>query len=219
MEEARKLIELARQQLKIENFQKENWEGSFEDYLEVVQKNPRVTRNAFQRLYDMILSYGSHQYTQYRDKITHYRFFDDPDHDGEDAVFGLDRQIMDLVNSFKSAAMGYGIEKRVLLLHGPVGSSKSTICRLLKRGFDHIPARTREQSSGLDGSKTEIRRRTSQIRCMKNPSSSSLMNSVRRSRILSQGQCIASSLAVISIPTVGKCLQTKCVSTMGIGPV
>lgn len=136
MEEARQLIELARQQLKVENFQKENWEGTFEDYLDVVHKNPKVTRNAFQRLYDMIMSYGSYQYTQYRDKITHYTFFDDPDNDGYDAVFGLDRQIMDLVNSFKSAAMGYGIEKRVLLLHGPVGSSKSTICRVIKRGLE-----------------------------------------------------------------------------------
>ncbi len=39
---------------------------------------------------------------------------------------------MQLVNAFKSAAKGYGTERRVLLLHGPVGSSKSTIARLLK---------------------------------------------------------------------------------------
>ena len=32
------------------------WEGSFEDYLELVRKNPQVTRNAFQRVYDMIIS-------------------------------------------------------------------------------------------------------------------------------------------------------------------
>ena len=41
-----------------------------------------------------------------------------------------------MVNAFKSAAKGYGIEKRVLLLHGPVGSSKSTIARLLKQGLE-----------------------------------------------------------------------------------
>src|SRR5947207_12749641 len=43
---------------------------------------------------------------------------------------------MHLVNTFKSAAKGYGTEKRVLLLHGPVGSSKSTIARLLKKGLE-----------------------------------------------------------------------------------
>ena len=44
---------------------------------------------------------------------------------------------MDLVNVFKSAALKYGSERRVLLLHGPVGSSKSTIARQLKRGLEH----------------------------------------------------------------------------------
>ena len=32
--------------------------------------------------------------------------------------------------------MGYGTEKRVILLHGPVGSSKSTIARILKKGLE-----------------------------------------------------------------------------------
>src|SRR5262249_23293210 len=54
-----------------------------------------------------------------------------------DAIYGLDRQLMHLVNTFKSAAKGYGTERRVLLLHGPVGSSKSTIARLLKKGLEH----------------------------------------------------------------------------------
>jgi serine protein kinase len=44
---------------------------------------------------------------------------------------------MRLVNFFKAASQGYGTEKRVLLLHGPVGSSKSTIVRRLKRGLEH----------------------------------------------------------------------------------
>src|SRR5438132_6922333 len=43
---------------------------------------------------------------------------------------------MHLANQFKAADKGYGTEKRVLLLHGPVGSSKSTIARLLKKGLE-----------------------------------------------------------------------------------
>src|SRR5690606_18892806 len=43
---------------------------------------------------------------------------------------------MKLVNVLRSAALGYGTEKRVILLHGPVGSAKSTICRLLKKGLE-----------------------------------------------------------------------------------
>ncbi len=43
-------------------YQELNWEGTLEDYLELVRQNPRITRNAFQRVYDMILSYGTEEY-------------------------------------------------------------------------------------------------------------------------------------------------------------
>ena len=48
---------IARQQDKA-GYQDLHWEGSFEDYLRIVRDNPRVTRTAFQRIYDMILSHG-----------------------------------------------------------------------------------------------------------------------------------------------------------------
>lgn len=136
MEEARDLIELIRSQQNLASFHRENWEGTFEEYLDIVRQNPRVTRNAYQRIYDMIMAYGTETLERHREKLTRYRFFDDPDHDGADGVFGLEKPLMELVNAFKSAAMGYGTEKRVLLLHGPVGSSKSTIARLLKKGVE-----------------------------------------------------------------------------------
>jgi serine protein kinase len=43
---------------------------------------------------------------------------------------------MQLVSFLRSAAEGYGTDRRILLLHGPVGSSKSTIARLLKKGLE-----------------------------------------------------------------------------------
>jgi len=113
-----------------------HWEGTFEDYLEIVKKTPKVTRNAYQRMYDMILSYGREEYIDSKKKLVHYKFFEDPDNEGAEAVYGLDIPLMRLVNVFKSAAMGYGTEKRVILLHGPVGSAKSTIARRLKRGTE-----------------------------------------------------------------------------------
>lgn len=113
-----------------------HWEGSFFEYLDIVKKNPSLCRNAFQRMYDMILSYGSSSYVDYKKTLSHYTFFDDPIDHGRDAVFGLDVPLNKLVNFFKSAAYGYGTEKRVLLLHGPVGSAKSTIARLLKKGIE-----------------------------------------------------------------------------------
>ena len=56
--------------------------------------------------------------------------------DKEIPIFGLEETLQDLVDFIHGAAGGYGTERRVLLLHGPVGSSKSTICRRLKRGLE-----------------------------------------------------------------------------------
>jgi len=133
----RDIIGLISRQQDLEQFRKKNWEGSFSEYLDLVREDPRITRNAFQRVYDMIMSYGFEVYEPTRgERRTHYLFFSDPLENGRDAVFGLDDSLEQLVNALKSAARGYGIEKRVLLLHGPVGSSKSTIARMLKKGLE-----------------------------------------------------------------------------------
>ena len=119
------------------------WTGTFEEYLDIVRGDPRVTRNAWQRMYDMVLSYGTEDYVEFRKRITRYRLFDDPIDHGKDAIFGIDVHLQKLVQVLKSAARSYGPEKRVLLLHGPVGSAKSTIVRLLKKGLERY-SRTSE---------------------------------------------------------------------------
>ena len=120
----------------IKRYEDLHWSGTFEEYLELVRGNPRVTRTAHERVYDLIMSHGTEEYVDNKKKIVHYRFFDDESHGGRDAIFGLDIPLMRLVNVLKAAAMRYGTEKRILLLHGPVGSAKSTIARLLKKGLE-----------------------------------------------------------------------------------
>ena len=131
------LISIIDRRLDVEHFREQHWEGTFWDYLELVMENPTVARNAFQKVYDMILSYGSETMTQFKQEYNRYKFFGDPIDNGADAIYGLERPLMQLVDFFKSAAQGYGTEKRILLLHGPVGSSKSTIARLLKKGLEN----------------------------------------------------------------------------------
>ena len=114
----------------------EHWSGTFFEYLDLVKKNPKLSRNAYQRMYDMILEAGTEEYIDFKKQVIRYKFFDDLPNNGKDAVFGLDVQLMKLVNVLKAAALGYGTEKRVILLHGPVGSAKSTICRMLKKGLE-----------------------------------------------------------------------------------
>ena len=131
------LVDLISKKVDVQRFQKHHWEGSFWDYLELVARQPAVARNSFQRLYDMILHFGTERYTVCREDYIRYRFFADPIDGGLDAIFGLDKALMNLVDFFRSAAFGYGTERRILLLHGPVGSSKSTIVRLLKKGLEY----------------------------------------------------------------------------------
>ncbi len=113
-----------------------NWNGTFLEYLDLIKKNPKITRNAYQRMFDMIIEAGTEEYIDFKKQVIRYKFFDDLPNNGKDAVFGLDVQLMKLVNVLKAAALGYGTEKRVILLHGPVGSAKSTICRMLKKGLE-----------------------------------------------------------------------------------
>src|SRR5262245_16355024 len=84
----------------------------------------------------MVLSYGLAEVEVDKEKVPSYKFFTDPVEEGRDAVFGLERSLHNLMAMFKAAAHGFGPERRVLLLHGPVGSSKSTIVRLLKKGLE-----------------------------------------------------------------------------------
>ena len=113
-----------------------SWEGTFEEYLQIVRERPQVTRNAYQRAYDMIISYGTEEYIDNKKRLVRYNFFKDELGAGQNAIYGLDIPLMRLVHVLKAAAEGYGPEKRVILLHGPVGSSKSTIARLLKQGIE-----------------------------------------------------------------------------------
>src|SRR5476649_1725144 len=65
------------------------WEGSFEEYLSIIRERPQVTRNAFQRVYDMVISYGTEEYIDNKKKLVRYNFFKDEIDGGQDAIFGL----------------------------------------------------------------------------------------------------------------------------------
>ena len=70
----KEIVSLVAERQDRNRFRKENWEGSFQDYLDIVRENPRVSRNAFERIYDMIMSYGVDIYDVSREKRCHYRF-------------------------------------------------------------------------------------------------------------------------------------------------
>jgi serine protein kinase len=103
---------------------KDEEEMSFDKYLEIVKKNPSVAALSHERVYNMIMSYGV-------DENGKYNLF-------KGQLFGLEEQIKGVVDYFKSAARRLDTRKRVLLLHGPVSSAKSTLVELMKNGMEEF---------------------------------------------------------------------------------
>ena len=62
MVDLRDIYRLVEKEVNRETFRELNWTGSFSDYLEMAMENPKICRNAYQFLFDMILSYGFVEY-------------------------------------------------------------------------------------------------------------------------------------------------------------
>jgi serine protein kinase len=110
-------------------------ELDFSGYLKKVTEHPEITRNAYQRLFDAISYFGKEERELFKRKVFHYKFFDDP-FEQEDQLFGLEESLTRLVKILEAGAHGYGQQKRILLLVGPVGSAKSTVARILRKGVE-----------------------------------------------------------------------------------
>ena len=70
------------------------WSGTFNDYLSLVKSNPRVTRNAFQRIYEMIIEKGTIEYTEFKKKVVRYKFFDDTDNPCDESGAGNESHVV-----------------------------------------------------------------------------------------------------------------------------
>ncbi|GIV06098.1 MAG: protein PrkA [Fimbriimonadales bacterium] len=104
------------------------WEGTFREYLEIVQQNPKVANLAHARVYDMIMSAGVEDHGDGHPR--EYKFF-------TSELFGMERTLQQLVEEyFAPAAKRLDVRKRILLLVGPVGGGKSTLVTMLKRGLE-----------------------------------------------------------------------------------
>ena len=89
MSPGRDIISLVAQRQDLDQFRRKNWIGTFEEYLDLVRQRPETTRNAFERVYDMIIAAGTTVYEESRGvKRVHFKFFDDPDYHCDDVVDG-----------------------------------------------------------------------------------------------------------------------------------
>ena len=119
--EIRKLLEEV-----TKDWEGQSWEGTFEEYLNMVIKDPDPTRYSHARIYDMIQWAGA---LPGPDGVPEYKLFA-----GE--IFGLERALDRVVQFFHAAAQGLEVRKRILLLMGPPASGKSSTVNLIKQGLE-----------------------------------------------------------------------------------
>jgi serine protein kinase len=110
---------------------------SFGWYLEELYEDPKVARNAHQRLADMFDHYGT-SYDEEAGIVEYEIAAADPLGDGQNTFYGrvIHEAIHEFTNKVKSGARGLGPEKRIKLLLGPVGSGKSDFDRQVRRYFE-----------------------------------------------------------------------------------
>jgi len=115
---------------------------SFDWYLNEVYENPKIIRNAHQRVADMFEYFGS-EYDEDKGIVRYDLATEDPFHDGENVFFGEDvhESIHDFVNKVYSGSRGLGPEKRIKLLLGPVGSGKSHFDSMVRKYFEEYTRR------------------------------------------------------------------------------
>ncbi len=113
-----------------EQFQRRKRVLSFQGYLDLVMEHPRrFTRNASQYMVSMMDHYGKTQ-------AGGFEVFEQPFRNGKDAMAGqveAQHGMYRLLRGFDRV----GRADRLILLHGPNGSSKSTLVQCLMRGLEH----------------------------------------------------------------------------------
>lgn len=105
----------------------DRWEGNFREYLSLAIEHPEWSQSAHSRIYNMIRSHGVEVDETEGREI--YHFF-------RQHLFGIDDAIAQVMEYFKSAALGADVRRRILLLYGPPASGKSELVTLIKRGLE-----------------------------------------------------------------------------------
>lgn len=121
-----------------ERKKEQKFEGTFMEYLELLETNPDIAKPAHKRLYDAIMKHGSAVMDSEDprkkaifndDNIKIYDYF-------KDKFFGNERVLERLMHFLHSAAMRGEESRQVLLLMGPVGAGKSALTEHIKAALD-----------------------------------------------------------------------------------
>lgn len=110
---------------------------SFAEYLALVASEPRrQLRSSTQYIVDCFEHYGSSLVKYPWGEVRHWNLFDAPWAGGEDRLFGQEF-VQNAVHRVLRSFVQDGRPNKLILLHGPNGSAKSTFIRCLGRGLEH----------------------------------------------------------------------------------
>jgi predicted Ser/Thr protein kinase len=110
---------------------------SFAEYLDLVVAEPlRQLRSSTQYIVDCFDHYGSSTVTYPWGEVRRFHLFDAPWANGEDRLFGQELVQNGTYRVLRSFVQD-GRPNKLILLHGPNGSAKSTFIRCLGRGMEH----------------------------------------------------------------------------------
>ena len=120
-----------------EDFTRNRRVMSFAEYLTLAFAEPvRQLRTSTQYIVDCFEHYGREKVTYPWGEIDRFKLFDAPWANGEDRLFGQEA-VQHQVHRALRAFVQDGRANKLILLHGPNGSAKSTFVRCLGRALEH----------------------------------------------------------------------------------
>lgn len=109
---------------------------SFKEYFDLVLEAPdRHLRSSAQYLVDMLHHFGQEELDLPAGKVTRFKLFDAPFADGDRRVAGHEAVQEQLYRALANFAREGRVNK-LILLHGPNGSAKSSMCRAMMAGME-----------------------------------------------------------------------------------
>lgn len=120
------------------NFRSQKRILSFQHYLDAfVVNSVLLGRNAPQYLLDVFKHFGTRKVGSIGGKVTRFVLFDAPWEDGRNALEGQEAVQLELVRHIRRFSLTAGGCDKLILLHGPNGSAKSTLAGLIFRAMEH----------------------------------------------------------------------------------
>lgn len=119
-----------------DNYEHKRRQMSFHEFMDEFAEHPRRhARNAVQYMRDCFLHYGTEKKPEVWGDVTHFKMFDVPFDDGADRLVGQERaqeRVFRMLDNF----VRQGQVNKLLLLHGPNGSAKSTFIDVIMRALE-----------------------------------------------------------------------------------